>query len=107
MRTILERTAGHPEPGGNSLGQAETRPFGEKCPSGRLTRRRENCPLMGYPYFLQEWGYEVWNYAAKSPIRLADVKAVTPQVISKLDQNFFRVRFDRLTPSEKRYPRAR
>ena len=60
----------------------------------------------GYPYFLQEWGYEAWNYAAKSPITLADVKAVTPQVISKLDQNFFRVRFDRLTPSEKRYLRA-
>lgn len=60
----------------------------------------------GYPYFLQEWGYEAWNHAAKSPISLADVKAVTPKVISKLDHNFFRVRFDRLTPSEKRYLRA-
>jgi DNA-binding MarR family transcriptional regulator len=27
-------------------------------------------------------------------------------VIRRLDQNFFRVRFDRLTPSEKRYLRA-
>ncbi len=36
----------------------------------------------------------------------ADVKEVTPGVIRKLDENFFRVRFDRLTPSEKKYLRA-
>lgn len=60
----------------------------------------------GYPYFLQEWGYETWNFAKKSPILLEDVEAVTPQIINKLDENFFSVRFDRLTPSEKRYLRA-
>ncbi|MEI6395792.1 MAG: hypothetical protein WCT12_32400 [Verrucomicrobiota bacterium] len=24
----------------------------------------------GYPYFLQEWGYQSWNRAAASPITL-------------------------------------
>ncbi len=60
----------------------------------------------GYPYFLQEWGYDVWNYAQSSPIRLSDVEQVTPEVIRKLDQNFFRVRFDRLKPNERKYLRA-
>ena len=30
----------------------------------------------------------------------------TPDVIRRLDQNFFRVRFDRLTPSERNFLRA-
>jgi hypothetical protein len=60
----------------------------------------------GYPYFLQEWGYQLWNHATSSPISLAMVDDVTPQVVRHLDQNFFTVRFDRLTPSEKRYLRA-
>lgn len=60
----------------------------------------------GYPYFLQEWGYETWNLAGKSPILPEDVAAATPNIIKKLDENFFRVRFDRLTPGEKNYLRA-
>lgn len=60
----------------------------------------------GYPYFLQEWGYQTWNQAEASPLTLQDVRAATQKVISRLDANFFRVRFDRLTPSEKNYLRA-
>ena len=60
----------------------------------------------GYPYFLQEWGYQSWNRAESSPITQRVVKAATPMVIQRLDQNFFRVRFDRLTPGEKRFLRA-
>jgi hypothetical protein len=60
----------------------------------------------GYPYFLQEWGKHVWDIAEASPIQLADVRAATPLVVATLDESFFRVRFDRLTPSEKRYVRA-
>jgi hypothetical protein len=60
----------------------------------------------GYPYFLQEWGYQSWNLAAGSVIRLADVRTAADYVIPRLDQNFFRVRFDRLTPGEKRFLRA-
>ena len=60
----------------------------------------------GYPYFIQEWGYQSWNHAQRSPISLADVQRATKTVIKRLDENFFRVRFDRLTPREKEYLRA-
>ena len=60
----------------------------------------------GYPYFLQEWGYQAWNHATASPITLKIVKNATATVIPRLDKNFFRVRFDRLTPSEKNFLRA-
>ena len=64
----------------------------------RLTR--------GYPYFLQEWGYQAWNHATASPISLAVVRQTSALVAQRLDENFFRVRFDRLTPREKKYLRA-
>jgi hypothetical protein len=60
----------------------------------------------GYPYFLQEWGYQAWNRAAASPITLEVVRQATQTVVQRLDANFFRVRFDRLTPGEKRFLRA-
>ena len=60
----------------------------------------------GYPYFLQEWGYQSWNRAAASPITLKVVQEATATVIKRLDENFFRVRFDRLTPGEKLFLRA-
>lgn len=60
----------------------------------------------GYPYFLQEWGYHTWNRAAASPIRAIDVEAASPTALSKLDESFFRVRLDRLTPRERDYLRA-
>ncbi len=60
----------------------------------------------GYPYFLQEWGYQSWNAAPSSPITLKIVNEATATVSARLDQNFFRVRYDRLTPSEKNFLRA-
>ncbi|WP_337868681.1 ATP-binding protein [Meiothermus sp.] len=60
----------------------------------------------GYPYFLQVWGYWCWNLAERSPISLDIVRAATTKVITHLDQSFFRVRFDRLTPGEKDFLRA-
>lgn len=60
----------------------------------------------GYPYFLQEWGYQAWNLSEKSPIDRAVMPRVTAAAIKKLDESFFRVRFDRLTPREKDYLRA-
>jgi hypothetical protein len=59
-----------------------------------------------YPYFLQEWGKQSWDAADTSPIDDADVARATPTAIAALDRSFFRVRFDRLTPAEKRYLRA-
>jgi hypothetical protein len=60
----------------------------------------------GYPYFLQEWGYQAWNIAAASPISLKIVREATANAIPRLDKNFFRVRFDRLTPGEKSFLRG-
>jgi len=60
----------------------------------------------GYPYFIQEWGYQMWNLAVSSPIDLALVQSAADSVVRRLDQNFFRVRFDRLTPGEKNFLRA-
>jgi len=55
----------------------------------------------GYPFFLQEWGYHTWNVASASPITNEDALAATDIAIKRLDEGFFRVRFDRLTPREK------
>ena len=60
----------------------------------------------GYPYFLQEWGFHVWNAASKSPVRVSDVQRITPEIVAHLDSNFFRVRFDRLTSLQQKYLRA-
>ena len=60
----------------------------------------------GYPYFLQEWGKHAWDIALQSPISLGDIESASRQAIATLDESFFRVRFDRLTPKEKQYLRA-
>lgn len=60
----------------------------------------------GYPYFLQEWGFHSWLTANAPQIGVADVDRATPEAVAALDRSFFRVRFDRLTPAEKRYLRA-
>ena len=60
----------------------------------------------GYPYFLQEWGKHAWDTAQSSPITRRDVERSSISAIAALDESFFRVRFDRLTPLEKRYLRA-
>lgn len=57
----------------------------------------------GYPYFLQEWGYQAWNAADASPIDADDVEKASAAAIRRLDEGFFRVRFDRLTPKEREY----
>ena len=60
----------------------------------------------GYPYFLQEWGKHAWDTAVASPITLRDVDLASKAAVAALDESFFRVRFDRLTPVEKKYLRA-
>jgi hypothetical protein len=57
----------------------------------------------GYPFFLQEWGYQSWNIADDSPIDTADVKQASVAALRRLDDGFFRVRFERLTPKEREY----
>lgn len=65
-----------------------------------------NNQTKGYPYFLQEWGSQSWNLATQSPIDVDVVREASKLAITNLDQSFFRVRFDRMTPREKDYLRA-
>lgn len=60
----------------------------------------------GYPYFIQEWGFHAWLAAEGNQIGVGDVDRATPNAIATLDRSFFRVRFDRLTPAEKKYLRG-
>lgn len=60
----------------------------------------------GYPFFLQEWGYQAWNAASASPITLQDVVLAGRAAIDRLDAGFFKVRRDRLTPKELEYLNA-
>lgn len=60
----------------------------------------------GYPYFLQTWGYYAWNIAINSPIDHKVIQQATKASLKSLDESFFRVRFDRLTPREKKYLRV-
>lgn len=60
----------------------------------------------GYPYFIQEWGYVVWNTAAASPITVGDVSIASQEATRRLDESFFRVRLERVTDYEQRYLRG-
>ena len=64
------------------------------------------CQTQGYPYFVQEWGYQAWNMAKVSPIEPSVIADATETARHRLDANFYRVRYDRLTPSEKTFLRA-
>ena len=57
----------------------------------------------GYPYFLQEWGYQCWNIAEGPEIQLPDASKAAGEATRRLDDGFFKVRFDRLTPKEREY----
>jgi hypothetical protein len=57
----------------------------------------------GYPYFLQEWGYQVWNVSPQSPISVNCIQSAEHEALRRLDEGFFKVRIDRLTPKEKEY----
>ena len=75
----------------------------------KITRDALACIIdetRGYPYFLQEWGKHSWEVADGSPITRDDVRVASSVAVAALDESFFRVRFDRLTPAEKRYLRA-
>lgn len=57
----------------------------------------------GYPYFLQEYGKHAWNIASGAVITRQDVDNARPAVVAQLDENFFRVRLERTTITERIY----
>ena len=56
-----------------------------------------------YPYFIQEYGLELWNHADQSPITTADVDDVRETVQDKLASSFFGPRLELATEAEQRY----
>lgn len=60
----------------------------------------------GYPYFIQELGFQVWEIAEQNPITRSDVELAREAYEDKLDSSFFRVRLDRATPLQTAYMRA-
>lgn len=109
-KSYAERLFDFPEIG--ALNNEEARRALEKPASSQGVAYDEDAvqqivnETQGYPYFLQEWGKHAWDAADASPITLADVEMASITAVAALDESFFRVRFDRLTPSEKRYIRA-
>jgi hypothetical protein len=57
----------------------------------------------GYPYFLQEYGSAAWDVASSSPIDLDDAFEGIRVGKARLDEGFFRSRWERATPSEREY----
>lgn len=74
---------------------------GEKISDQALTEIIKK--TQGYPYFLQEWGYQAWNIATGAQIELTDAQIADGEATQRLDDGFFKVRFDRLTPKEREY----
>ena len=60
----------------------------------------------GYPFFIQSYGKHVWDVADDSPIALDDVDLARPRAYRELVDSFFRPRYDRATPAERRYMHA-
>ncbi|MCS5715704.1 ATP-binding protein [Herbiconiux sp. CPCC 205716] len=60
----------------------------------------------GYPYFIQELGYQEWTVATGNRITRGDVELARDAYGAKLDTSFFRVRLDRATPLQTAYMRA-
>ncbi|MET0143691.1 MAG: ATP-binding protein [Ilumatobacteraceae bacterium] len=60
----------------------------------------------GYPFFIQSYGKHVWDMADDSPIVMEDVDLARPRAYRELVDSFFRPRYDRATPAERRYMHA-
>jgi hypothetical protein len=109
-KSYAERLFDFPQIGALSVEEAESaivKPAREKGADFAPDASREIVQQThGYPYFLQEWGKHSWDIARTSPITLEDVRVASTEAVAALDESFFRVRFDRLTPMEKRYLRA-
>jgi hypothetical protein len=60
----------------------------------------------GYPYFLQEWGYQAWNQVQNKRLTRGDIERAGVIVENRLDRNFFRSRYERLSEPQKAYLRA-
>ena len=57
----------------------------------------------GYPFFIQEYCKAIWERAEETIITVEDVYNSRPEFEKRLDQSFFKVRFERSTKKEKQF----
>lgn len=57
----------------------------------------------GYPYFLQEYGRAVWDASPGPRATAEDARIAIETGLGRLDDGFFRSRWDRATRSERRF----
>ncbi len=57
----------------------------------------------GYPFFIQEYCKAIWEQAEESIITIEDVYHARAEFEKRLDQSFFKVRFERSTKKEKQF----
>jgi hypothetical protein len=109
-KSYAERLFEYPDIGALNLEDATTairRPLNaENCEITPEAMNKLYQLTQGYPFFLQTWAYAMWNIAENCPITLEVLNDATTKVIGLLDNSFFRVQFDRLTPREKDYVKA-
>jgi AAA ATPase domain len=57
----------------------------------------------GYPYFLQEYGRELWNVAERPRLTIADLEEVRETVRETLSRTFYSTRLNMASEAEQRY----
>lgn len=68
--------------------------------------RRVTNETEGYPYFIQEFGLDIWENSNQNEITVENVESAYEKFIKKLDDGFFNVRYERATEGEKSYLKA-
>lgn len=58
---------------------------------------------LGYPYFVQEWGDQLWRHTQTPQITVKDVEAARPHVLVELDQSFYSLRTANLSGTERAF----
>jgi hypothetical protein len=81
-------------------------------PAVRLGRRFADDvvePVMvdsgGYPFFIQVYGDAMWAGSHGETISLADLRRLRPRILATLDAGFFRARYVRASPNERKLMR--
>jgi hypothetical protein len=83
---------------------ASTRSTGRPCTNPSVERQaidHTSKITQGYPYFVQQWAYNVWNCARGKSIDLRAAQNADSASRKNLDEGFFSVRFDRLTKAKR------
>jgi hypothetical protein len=59
----------------------------------------------GYPFFIQVYGDSLWAGSAGATITMADFNRLRPRILATLDAGFFRARYVRASPNERKLMR--